>query len=174
MPVCLFLSSCLSLFLCLSARLSFSLVLCLCACLSLSLSVSLCVCQSAPPCLNLFVVIYIFSALEQTHCALVRDSKWVINLFITRFRISIQVVYICNAVILVVACLVPSEVADVSAHVLYTPYNRAPVYMQCYFVQSHMLRVHVCLALTCHLHFWQNDGDLLRASAVTQGWNGHI
>ena len=28
------------------------------------------------------------------------------------------------------------------------------------------------LAVTCHLHFWQNDRDLLRATAVTQGWNG--
>ena len=28
-----------------------------------------------------------------------------------------------------------------------------------------------CLGVICHLHFWQNDQDLLRASAVTQGWN---
>ena len=34
-------------------------------------------------------------------------------------------------------------------------------------------RVYVCLAATCHLHFWQNDRDLLRATAVTRGWNGH-
>ena len=26
--------------------------------------------------------------------------------------------------------------------------------------------MHVCLAVTCHLHFRQNDRDLLRASAV--------
>ena len=25
----------------------------------------------------------------------------------------------------------------------------------------------------CHLHFWQNDRDLLRATAVTLGWNGY-
>ena len=30
------------------------------------------------------------------------------------------------------------------------------------------------LAVTCHLHqFWQNDWDLLRATAVTRGWNGY-
>ena len=29
------------------------------------------------------------------------------------------------------------------------------------------------LAVTCHLHFWQNDRDLLRATAVTRGWNGY-
>ena len=29
-------------------------------------------------------------------------------------------------------------------------------------------RVNACLAVTCHLHFWQNDRDLLRAIAVTR------
>ena len=30
-------------------------------------------------------------------------------------------------------------------------------------------RVHTCL--TCHLPFWQNDRDHLRATAVSRGWN---
>ena len=30
-------------------------------------------------------------------------------------------------------------------------------------------KVHASLAVTCHLHFWQNDWDLLRATAVTRG-----
>ena len=42
-------------------------------------------------------------------------------------------------------------------------------WLQCHFIQSHI--VHVCLAVTCHLHFWQNDWDLLHATAVTWGWN---
>ena len=29
------------------------------------------------------------------------------------------------------------------------------------------------LAVTCHLHFWQNDRDLLRATLVTRGWDGY-
>ena len=33
--------------------------------------------------------------------------------------------------------------------------------------------MYVCLGITCHLHLWQNDRGLLRATAVTQGWNGH-
>ena len=33
--------------------------------------------------------------------------------------------------------------------------------------------VYVCLAVTCHLHFWQKDQDPIHAAAVTQGWNGH-
>ena len=36
---------------------------------------------------------------------------------------------------------------------------------------SRIRRVPVCLAVTCHLHLWQNDRDLLRATAVTRGWN---
>ena len=54
-----------------------------------------------------------------------------------------------------------------SQHVLCTPYNHAPWH----FIQSHIRKVHVCLAVTCHLHFWQNDQDLLRATVVTWGWN---
>ena len=30
-------------------------------------------------------------------------------------------------------------------------------------------RVYACLRITCHLHFWQNVGDVLRATAVTRG-----
>ena len=29
------------------------------------------------------------------------------------------------------------------------------------------------VAVTCHLHFWQNDRDLLLATAVTRGWKGY-
>ena len=39
----------------------------------------------------------------------------------------------------------------------------------CHFIQSHIRKVYACLAVTCHLHFWQNDRDLLRATAVTRG-----
>ena len=54
-----------------------------------------------------------------------------------------------------------------SWHVLCTPYNHAP----CHFMQSHIRKAHACLAVTCHLHFWQNDRVLLHATAVTLGWN---
>ena len=36
-------------------------------------------------------------------------------------------------------------------------------------MQSHIRKVYACLAVTCHLHFRQNDRDLLRATAVTRG-----
>ena len=34
-------------------------------------------------------------------------------------------------------------------------------------------RMYLYWGVTCHLHFWQNDRGLLRATAVTRGWNGH-
>ena len=63
--------------------------------------------------------------------------------------------------------LVPHETAAVSAQVLCTPCYHAP----CHFMQSHICKVYSCLAVTCHLHFWQHDRDLLRATVVTWGWN---
>ena len=41
------------------------------------------------------------------------------------------------------------------------------------FSKIHIRKVYACLAVTCHLHFWQNDRDFLRATAVTRGWNGY-
>ena len=41
------------------------------------------------------------------------------------------------------------------------------------FNKSHIRTVYACLAVTCHLHFWQNDQDFLRATVVTWGWNGY-
>ena len=41
------------------------------------------------------------------------------------------------------------------------------------FNKSHIRKVYACLAVTCHLHFCQNDRDFLRATVVTRGWNGY-
>ena len=40
-------------------------------------------------------------------------------------------------------------------------------------IKSTYVRCMRVLAVTCHLHFWQNDRDFLRATAVTRGWNGY-
>ena len=57
-----------------------------------------------------------------------------------------------------------------SRRVLCTPYNHAP----CHFMQSHVRKVYAYVAVTCHLHFWQNDwGVFLRATTVTLWWNEH-
>ena len=39
--------------------------------------------------------------------------------------------------------------------------------------ESHIRKMYACSAVTCHLHFWQNDQGLLHATAVTRGWNGY-
>ena len=84
----------------------------------------------------------------------------------TCFWISTEVVYLHFTAM---AWLVPHETAAISAQLLCTPYNHAP----CHFMQSHIRKVYTCLAVTCHLCFCQNDWDLLRATVVTQGWNGY-
>ena len=77
-----------------------------------------------------------------------------------------------SGVLTALAWLVPQESAareSQSWRVLCTPYNHAP----CHFMQSHIRKVYACLLATCHLRFWQDDRGLLRATAVTQGWNGY-
>ena len=74
-----------------------------------------------------------------------------------------------SGVLTALTWLVPHETAAFSAQDLCTPYNHAP----CHVMQSNIRKMHACLAVTRHLHFWQNDRDLLRATAVTRGWNGY-
>ena len=59
-----------------------------------------------------------------------------------------------------------------SRRVLCTPYNHAPCHFM-HFMQSYICKVHVRLVVTCHRHFWQNDREILRATAVTREWNGY-
>ena len=68
------------------------------------------------------------------------------------FWISTEVA--CLQRCLVVTWLVPCKTAAVLVPVLYTPCNHVPVYSV--IIESHMWRVSVRLAVTCHLHFWQN------------------
>ena len=107
--------------------------------------------------------IALFSALLSRLTVLACGSTWVTS-FIVRF-LNIH----RSGVLTALAWLVPHETAAVSAQVLCTPYNHAP----CHFMQSHIRKVYACLAVTCHLHFWQNDRDLLHATVVTRGWNGY-
>ena len=60
------------------------------------------------------------------------------------------------------AWLVPHETAAISAHPVYTiqaPYQ---------FMQSHIHKMYVYLTVACHLHFWQNDRGILRATVLAQ------
>ena len=71
---------------------------------------------------------------------------------------------------LVATRLVPRETAAVSARSAFTIQSYT---MSCHCVQSHIRRVHACLAVTCRLHFWQNVRDLLHAAEVTWELNGY-
>ena len=107
--------------------------------------------------------IALFSTLEQTHCARLwfyMSDKLFIVPFLNIHR---------SGVLTALAWLVLHKTAAVSAQVLCTPYKHAPYH----FMQSHIRKVYECLAVTCHLHLWQNDRGLLRATAVTRGWNGY-
>ena len=66
---------------------------------------------------------------------------------------------------LAVTWLVPHKAAVILAHSMYIV---QPCTMS-YHMQSHIHRVHVCLAVTFHLHFWQNDRDRLHAPVVKWG-----
>ena len=71
---------------------------------------------------------------------------------------------------LVVTWLVLCETAAISVHIMWIQLCTS---LQCQFIQSHSCRMHVCLAVTCHKHFWHKDRNLLRAAAVTCWWNGY-
>ena len=58
-------------------------------------------------------------------------------------------------------------------------HSQSTVAQRGFLIDSHTMpdfvrsRMYACLGATCHLHFWQNDRGLLRATAVTRGWIGH-
>ena len=93
--------------------------------------------------------------------------EWIVCFFYSAF-LNIH----RSGVLTALAWLVPQESAareSQSRRVLCTPYNHA----LCHFMQSHIRKVYACLAVTCHLRFWQDDRGLLRATVVTRGWNGY-
>ena len=101
----------------------------------------------------IFIIIDCFyialvSAQQQAHCAHnLCDSEWVRTHIIWLFHGWCQVK------------LLPSPCTFCVQHT--TMYQ--------FTVSLHL--VHVCLAVTCYLQFWQNDQDLWCATVVTWGWN---
>ena len=73
---------------------------------------------------------------------------------------------------LVVTWLVPRKTVAILAHGASSVYTIQPcTSLQCHFIQRYMNRMHVYLAVICHLHLWQNDRDLLLATVVRWGRN---
>ena len=85
------------------------------------------------------------------------------------FLFSISIKVVCLKSYLVVIWLVPRETAAVSSMfcVRHTKVHQFTVSLH-----AKPQSVHVPVAITCNLHLWQNDRDLLRVTTVTRGWNG--
>ena len=96
-------------------------------------------------------------------------SKWATEAFYSAFWLRIQVMYWQRYWLLHGWCTW-SCCRHVSAHVLCTPYNYAPVCN----VTSCKATYIGCMCFSCNLplHFWQNDQGSLRATAVTLVCNG--
>ena len=77
-----------------------------------------------------YFYIALFSALDQTPCALIHEGLTFYSAFLNIHR---------SGVLTALAWLVPRETAAVSAQVLCTPYNHAP----CHFMQSHIRQVYM-------------------------------
>ena len=113
------------------------------------------------PSFLMITYIALFSTLLSRLSALACGSTRVTNFLYSMHFLNIHQ----SGVLTALAWLVPHETAAISAQVMCTPYN----YASCHFMQSHIRKVYASSAVTCHLHFWQNDRDLLRATAVTRG-----
>ena len=120
-----------------------------------------------PMCFTL-ATIALLSASEQTHCALmVCDSEWVTAALHSVFWVSAKVVAA------LFSCYVAGATWNCCRLGARSVYTIQPTPVCSVTIRGHIRRMYACLAVTCHLHFWQNDRDLLRATAVTQGCNGY-
>ena len=99
------------------------------------------------------------SAIQKLSIIIIIDER---TPFTARFWMSAKVVYLPRC--LVVTRLVPRETAAVSRYVYTIQLSTS---LQCRFNPGYIRKVHVCLAVICHLHFWQNAWNRLRAIAVT-------
>ena len=97
----------------------------------------------------------LFSALGQTHCILAaRDSEYV--------TIAFYSVWCTYSAIWHGWCQIKLLPSRRTLCVPHTTMHQFTMSLH----SSHIYRVHVCLAVTCHLHCWQNDQDLLHATVV--------
>ena len=120
-------------------------------------------CRGCCCCWSLLYIAILRSPADSLRLRVILNSD---PLSIVRFLIPTEVVYLQRC--LIVTWLMPRETAADSESSVYTI---QPCTMSRHFMQSHIQRMHTCLAVTCHLHFWQNDQDLLCATALTRGWN---
>ena len=113
----------------------------------------------------------LFPAYDRSLCALVACcSEWVTALLHSAFWIFTEVVLHLQRWF---RCYMAGATWNCSHHCTRSVYTIQPCTSLQYYPKPLIRKVHVWLAVTCHLHFWQNDRDLLGATAVTRGWNGY-
>ena len=124
-------------------------------------------------------LIALFIALEQTHCTLVAcDSKQLTTAFSSMLWIFTEVVYLhcCTysgiffgSPLLHGWCHVKLLL---SQWIISARYNHAPCHVTS-GKATYIEYIHMCLAVTCHMHFWQNNQDVLSVTVVTRELNGY-
>ena len=109
-----------------------------------------------------------FSASKQTHCALVIcGSEWVtVALHSTCFEYPPK-----WCVIVLFGCCMGNTTRNWYCLGAYSGYTiQWCTRLQGHFIHSHLYRVHMCLAVMCHLHFCQTDWDHLCATTLRVKW----
>ena len=126
-------------------------------------------CSTAPVIAQVVVdhfYVALFSAFEQTRSSFAAcDSEWVTLAF---YRAVLNTSGLLTGLVGCDLIGATWNCCHLGACSVYT--IRPRMSLQCHLMQSHICGVHVCLAVTCHLHLWQNGQDLLCATGVTQGW----
>ena len=114
----------------------------------------------------LLIIFYValFSTLEQAR-QLACDSKWV-----TSFHSAFLNIHWSGVLTVLLGCYMAGAMWNCCLLGMFCVHHTTKHHVN-HFMLSHVRRVNVCLAVTCHLHFTQNGRNLLHSSAVTQGWN---
>ena len=108
--------------------------------------------------------IVLFSASKQSHCTSVacQVTQWV--------TVAIHCMFLnihWPVVTVLFGCCMAGPMwncCHLGARSVYT--IQPCTSLQCHFIQNYMCRGRVCLAVTCHLHFWQNDRDNFGSAVV--------
>ena len=111
-----------------------------------------------------WLILHYSPFLEQTRCTLVIcGSEWVT----VAFYHAVLNIHWSGVLSVLSGChvkLLPFQCTFCAHHT--TMYTIQPcASLHCHFIPNHIHKVHVCLGVTCHLHFWPNDQNLLCATA---------
>ena len=103
----------------------------------------------------------LFTALEQTHCLLSKQSHVTPKLSV--YRVRVLNIHGSGVLRALCGCNMAGATWNCCHHRLMSVYT----IQSSTRLEGHIPRVRVCLPVTCHLHLWQDHGGQLRATAVT-------